>query len=349
MDVHAVQPWGMVVRERHRRGRSAADHPLDHSQERWPCAISPLGFDTKSFRKFQMTGIARFALLTCWIACLTTGPAFAQEPAPSVPDAIQSCSEDGFRIVGAVVCLKTTITTVIADEIMAHEGAIYAVVLDTPGGDMAASLRIGRRMFADKAQIIVDGECSSSCANYLAPLGHRKLHVTEGSFIAIHGVPPRDLFGFIDARRIAAGKSVEEAVADPTLFFSWQNEYPEHVRTVVLPEVQYFADVQKNEAYATRFAEVMRTISMRSDYPCALTGPALLIVGPQVMRQFRVNSENVWWDADRRAFIDRLPADLREYALIIDGDEHPSWLPGRGFVTPTDCASSAAPISDADS
>lgn len=289
-----------------------------------------------------MTPAARLLSLAGLIACLFASPAVAQEADSPVPDAIRRCAGEGFRIDGEVVCLRATITTDMADAVEVHEGPLSAIVLDTPGGDMASSLRIGRRLFSDKALIIVDGECSSSCANYLAPLGHRKLHVTEGSFIAMHGVPPRDLFGFIDARRRASGKSVEEAVADPTLFFSWQSEYPAHVQTVVLPEVQYFADVQKNEAYATRFQEVMRTISMRPDYNCTITGPALLIVGPQMMRQFGVNSQNVWWEADRRAFIERLPPSMRDYVLVIDSDEHPSWIPGRGFLTPSDCTAQVA-------
>jgi len=207
---------------------------------------------------------------------------------------------------------------------------------------MASSLRIGRRLFTDKVEIVVDGECSSSCANYLAPLGFRRLHVTEGSFVAIHGVPPRDLWKFIDAKRVAANKSVEELVADPTLFFSWQEEYPAHVQNIVVPEVEYFASVNVDEAYATRFAEVMRTISMRSNSSCAQNGPALLIVGPQWMRQFRINSRNVWWDEDRRAYIQRLPESVRNHFLVIDGDEYPSWIPGRGFVTAEDCSASPA-------
>lgn len=289
-----------------------------------------------------MTPAARFLSLAGLTACLLASPTVAQEAAAPVPDAIRRCAGDGFRIDGEVVCLRATITTAMADELEAHQGAVSAIVLDTPGGDMASSLRIGRRLFSDKALIIVDGECSSSCANYLAPLGHRRLHVTEGSFIAMHGVPPRSLFGFIDARRRASGKSVEEAVADPTLFFSWQAEYPAHLQTVVIPEVQYFADVHEDEAYATRFQEVMRTISMRPDYNCALTGPALLIIGPQLMRQFRVNRQNVWWEPDRRAFIERLPASMRDYVLVIDSDEHPSWIPGRGFLTPADCTAQVA-------
>ena len=111
-------------------------------------------------------------------------------------------------------------------------------------------------------EYIVDGECSSSCGNYLAPLGHRKLHVTEGSFISLHGVPARGLFDYIDARRKAAGKTVEELMSDTETFFAYQRAYPDHVRDVLIPEVQYFADVNKDEA--TRpVRRMMRTLSMR--------------------------------------------------------------------------------------
>jgi hypothetical protein len=276
------------------------------------------------------------AIIGLFLAVLWTAPATAEDDFdPS--DATALCVTREFEITGGVVCLNELITSEIADAIEAHAETIQAIVLDTPGGDMAASMRIGRRLFRDKAAIIVDGECSSSCANYLAPLGHRKLHVTEGSFIAMHGTPPRSQSGFIEARRIAAGMSVDALVADPSTFFGFQREYPEHVRDVIIPEVQYFADMQENEAYATRFAEVMRTIAMRDDYACAQNAPALLIVGPRWLAQLGVNNRNVWWEQDRRTLIEQLPASMQSYWLVIDTDEHPSWIPGRGFVTPADC------------
>lgn len=105
----------------------------------------------------------------------------------------------------------------------------------------------------------------------------------------------------------------------------------------MLPEVQYFADVFVDGAYATRFAEVMRTLSMRVDYDCVPKGPTLLIVGPDWMRHFRLNPLNFSWNSDRRAFIDALPASARADVLVIDGDEHPSWIPSRGHVSPADC------------
>lgn len=282
-----------------------------------------------------------FPMLVCLLWALASLPAIGQESDVSVDVAVSDCEAQGFALVEDVICLRDTITPEIAEAIDAHPTPISAIVLDTPGGDMAASMRIGRRLFRDKAKIIIDGECSSSCANYLAPLGHRKLHVTEGSFIAMHGVPPRHLSGFIEARRIAAGKTVEELMADPTTFFGFQREYPDHIRDVVIPEVQYFADMQENEAYATRFAEVMRTISMRTDYPCAQNAPALVIVGPRWLSNLGVNNQNVWWESDRRRLIELLPDSLRDYWLIIDSDEHPSWIPDRGFVTPSDCAADA--------
>ena len=283
-----------------------------------------------------MARISKLALVGLLWVCGVPA-AIAQEASPDVSLALNQCELESFQIVGDTVCLQATITASMAEAIEAHPRSIRAIVLNTPGGDMAASLRIGRRLFSDKAHIVVNGECSSSCANYLAPLGHRRLHVTEGSFIAMHGMPPRDLFGYIDSRRRAEGKTVEELMADPDAFFGFQREFPNHVEKTVIPEVQYFADVNMDEAYATRFAEVMRTLEMRTAYGCAPSGPALLIVGPQWMARFRVNSRNVWWVNDRRALIERLPLSLRDFMLIIDGDEHPSWMPGRGFVTPADC------------
>lgn len=279
----------------------------------------------------------RTMLTAAALALAFAAAASAQEAVDVVPDALAVCENETFAIRDGVVCLKQEITPELADVIDHHEEPVEVIVVDTVGGDVAASMRIGRRIFKDKSEIVVDGECSSSCGNYLAPIGHRKLHVTEGSVIAIHGTPPRGLFGFIEARRVASGKSVEELTADPETFYGYQRAFPDHVRDVVIPEVQYFADINEDEAYATRFAEVMRTLAMRESYGCAPDGPALLIVGPKWMSRFRINSKNVWWEEDRRALIDRLPDSFRSAMLIIDGDEHPSWIPGRGFVTPQDC------------
>jgi len=285
----------------------------------------------------EVKAMRRIFAAATLVAGLVSVPASAQDVPRPVTAVVEDCAAPGFRIIGDVVCLRALITPDIATQIENHQASISAIVLDTQGGDVAASHRIGRRLFRDKARIVVDGECSSSCANYFAPLGHRKLYVTEGSFIALHGVPPRDLWSFVDAQRIAAGKTVEELVANPNLFFEWQRLYPDHVRDVVIPDVQYFADVNVDEAYATRYAEVMRTISMRENYSCTLSGPSLLLIGPQWMRQFRINSQNVRWNANRREMIDALPASVKQQILVIDGDEHPSWIPGRGHVTPEDC------------
>ncbi|MGK2910710.1 MAG: hypothetical protein ACSLE1_13065, partial [Sphingobium sp.] len=299
----------------------------------------------------DMTSV--FRLATIVVALALCGQAEAQEQGRAeagdqgiiVTQALAVCGDSSFEIIGDTVCLAGIITTEMAVAVEAHTEPLKAIVLNTPGGDMAASLRLGRRLFKDKAEIIVDGECSSSCANYLAPLGFRKLHVTEGSFIAMHGTPPRGLFGYIEARRRESGQTVETLMADPTTFFGYKRDFPKHMTEVILPEVQYFADVQGDEAYATRFIEVMRTLEMRPNYGCAPMGPTLIIIGPQWMRRFRINRTNVWWMEDRRALIERLPESLRTQMLIIDGDEHPSWIPGRGFVTPQDCmtARPAAP------
>lgn len=264
----------------------------------------------------------------------------------SVEQAVEACgAERGFRIVGAVACLRADITPEVASAIEAHEGALAAIVLDTTGGDGASAFAIGRRLNRDYSKRIIAGECSSSCANYLVPVAHgRNLYALEGAFIAMHGTAPRSGREYISSRLAADGKTRAHLASEPDLFSTYYDAYPGFITTTVIPETQYFARIFADEAYATRFKEVMRTIALRPGYRCAITGPALLIVGPRWMQAFNLAPDNFWWIDDRRAFIERLPAEVRSgFALIIDTDEDPSWLPGRGFVTPDDCR--ALPIS----
>lgn len=95
-------------------------------------------------------------------------------------------------------CLKLDDTTVrLRGEINADMEACAAnaltagverVVVNTPGGDTQAGRAIARKIAGLPRTLVIDGECSSSCANYFVPAAIR-LEATPGSFIAIHGTP----------------------------------------------------------------------------------------------------------------------------------------------------------------
>lgn len=66
--------------------------------------------------------------------------------------------------------------------------AIQRVVLNSAGGQASTALRMAALIEARKIQVIVDGVCASSCANYLFAAGSAR-SIRSGSIVLWHGAP----------------------------------------------------------------------------------------------------------------------------------------------------------------
>jgi hypothetical protein len=60
------------------------------------------------------------------------------------------------------------------------------VQLRSPGGEVISAMELGREIYKRKLDVIVDGPCASSCANYLFIAGAQK-SVVEGGALLMHG------------------------------------------------------------------------------------------------------------------------------------------------------------------
>jgi hypothetical protein len=60
------------------------------------------------------------------------------------------------------------------------------LVVDSPGGEVEAGIVLGRWVFEQGADLVVEGECLSSCANYVFTAARRKT-VRPGAVVAWHG------------------------------------------------------------------------------------------------------------------------------------------------------------------
>lgn len=56
----------------------------------------------------------------------------------------------------------------------------------SPGGGVTTAMRIAERLHAMNAELVIDGYCESSCANYFVPVA-RRLVVEAGARIVLHG------------------------------------------------------------------------------------------------------------------------------------------------------------------
>jgi len=63
---------------------------------------------------------------------------------------------------------------------------LTTLVINSGGGEINAGMKIGSWVFDNQIDVIVDGVCMSSCANYVFPAGRFKT-ITDGSIVAWHG------------------------------------------------------------------------------------------------------------------------------------------------------------------
>lgn len=60
------------------------------------------------------------------------------------------------------------------------------LTIDSPGGDVAAGILLGEWVSEHELDVVVEGICASSCANYVLPAARRKA-ITAGALVVWHG------------------------------------------------------------------------------------------------------------------------------------------------------------------
>jgi hypothetical protein len=62
----------------------------------------------------------------------------------------------------------------------------FTLVIDSKGGNGLAAIQAGHILRQKKAKLVIDGACSSSCAEFLLP-GSRAVDVRGDAIVALHG------------------------------------------------------------------------------------------------------------------------------------------------------------------
>lgn len=79
------------------------------------------------------------------------------------------------------------------------DDVIKRVIISSQGGSVRSALRIGETIATWHAELVIEGECVSSCANYFVPVASRVV-LHPGGAIVLHGSIDE---GFIDKNRNA--------------------------------------------------------------------------------------------------------------------------------------------------
>ena len=214
------------------------------------------------------------------------------------------------------------------------ERAYDIAYASSPGGVRDTAIKIGLEMHKNKADFIVDGICYSSCANYLVPAA-RSLYIVEGTVIGIHGTLERSIAYYTRWLSIRAKKKKGRKLNQDEflkLFIEANKTFKEWVKEFIIPEVLFFAEIGIEEAYLTRYVEVVRTLAKNKQSPCYPTGIVNLILGPKHLKEFHVNVIHGWFPNTRADYVGLNGAITDDEVFIFDFDEHPFLMPGIGLI-----------------
>jgi hypothetical protein len=156
------------------------------------------------------------------VAACSGGSARSTVPSAGKAEAGQPSAEVSVRIDGASAVYRGELTAEGLDTLkrLATGRAVGTLVVDSAGGEILAGMDFGYWMLERQLDIVVDGVCLGSCANYLFAAGRRKT-ILPGSVVAWHGSAEQP--GLLDqmhataeeaikAKKLPPGKEAEERI-----------------------------------------------------------------------------------------------------------------------------------------
>lgn len=108
-----------------------------------------------------------------------------------IEDILQSCQKAEFEtklVIDDILCLRGEIKLEPKILSMVEDAKIKTIVVRSKGGDVEYSIDLALAMTKSRIDLIVDGYCFSSCANYVFLAANRK-YVPHFALIAWHGAP----------------------------------------------------------------------------------------------------------------------------------------------------------------
>lgn len=143
---------------------------------------------------WRHAGIAGIAAMLALAGCASA------PPAPVSPPAL----EPRITLSGANITFRGDITTRSYASLMAVAGStpVRTLTIQSGGGEVGSAMEIARWVHRKGIDVIVDGTCFSSCANYIFPAGRGK-RIVSGGLVAWHGTVEHLLYmhqhGLLDA------------------------------------------------------------------------------------------------------------------------------------------------------
>ena len=138
------------------------------------------------------------ALLVLSVSCSTAAPAQAPEPtneSTEGPSPLEQAPQATFAIAGSTVVVEGDMDIGFYERFLAvvrgREDEITTLRVNSGGGVTDEGRKLGAWIFARNVDVVVDGLCFSSCANYIFTAGRNKT-ILAGSIVGWHGSEQQD-------------------------------------------------------------------------------------------------------------------------------------------------------------
>lgn len=123
-------------------------------------------------------GIKAILLTLSVVACATAGACSAQTRPPPPPDFQYARAPDGLMVSGSISAASLRI---VDNELRPSE----RLIIKSPGGERGAALAFAHLLAARDTTVVVNSDCFSACALYLA-IGAPRTEVPEGATLLFH-------------------------------------------------------------------------------------------------------------------------------------------------------------------
>lgn len=183
-------------------------------------------------------------------------------------------------------CLKGEISKASVEKFFSVSSPIANLIVDSPGGDVAASLNLGRALYDRSLHLIVAHDCMSSCANYLVPASTGISIATMGR-IVMHGSLPQNLVQL--AQFISSQKPdySPEAIAGMAL-----KQWPSLRDNLAKQERDFFDHILRDDGYLRRYSELVRSACSDLQRTTGRCGEVRLVLDKAYLEAFNIKVDH---------------------------------------------------------
>jgi hypothetical protein len=311
---------------------------------KWPFEFMSDQFFRIATKTIPTLLVAIFLFVLCESKAAATGSPLQEADMISATECA-SLGEGFARLNPDVFCYKGIILSDIVEPLTeavraySSSDSTPVLIIDSVGGDAKAAMQLGIALHEKDFRVVVYGECTSSCANYVFSSA-QSVGVLPYSVVLMHGSLPRSRREYVDMALSRDGITERNLQDNIQLFLDRWDEYPKYFHDELAMENSFFLKVELDEQYLHRYKSIWENSVINNPPQCQRKKGLFLVVGPDYFSRYRPSTVDYFWFPDRedtKKIVDNLDGAAERFDFYFDDEKYPRWLAGRGVVDEEYC------------